>query len=94
MKTKLYLGIAFRLILLFGTGMLFSTFTPYLHEFFGDVKRIKIDHFSIDGAWDWSSTHYWYFSLIICLFILSIVNCVVSIIKLISKYEPEFIENI
>jgi len=40
MKTHVYFGIAFRLILLFTTGAVMTFLPDYLRDFFGDTKFI------------------------------------------------------
>ena len=94
MKTKVYLGIAIRIIALFGTGMLFSNFSKELHLFFGDAicKHEYGYHGNallVDISWDWGSMHYWYFVMCIFLFILSLINAIVGSAKLITKHYPE-----
>jgi hypothetical protein len=96
MKTKVYLAIAIRLILLFGVGML-STFLPqYFRDFFGDTLHVHtvecakcysgcVNSNDYDALYDWGVRHYWYFNLMLCLFVLSLINFVFSVINVIKK---------
>lgn len=96
MKTKVYLGIAIRLIVLFGAAMAITFVTPLMHEFFGDTLHEHTKHCletysgcvnsnEPDPLWDWGSRHYWYWWLMLLLFILSLANFVISIINVIKK---------
>lgn len=85
MKTKVYLAIAVRLIILFGVGMMVTFITPHMREFFGDVPNVSKKDFGVDSAWDWGARHYWYFWLMVFLFILSLINFVMSVINIIEK---------
>jgi hypothetical protein len=91
MKTRLYLGIAVRIIALFGVGMLMSSFNPYLHELFGDVKLHKMSDHALDPWWKWSTMHYWYAWMIFMLFILSLINLIISVVNLVNKHYPNTI---
>ena len=84
MKTKVYLAIVIRLILLFGVGMLVSLATPYMREFFGDVLQPKNNE-AVDPFYNWGARHYWYFWLMICLFLLLLINFIISVINIIRK---------
>lgn len=101
MKTNVYLGIAIRIIVLFVVGMI-STFIPnQLRDFFGDTpfKTITVDSSiysysinndgSIDQNWIWGARHYWYFNMMLLLFLLSLLNVIVSIRNLVLKNYPE-----
>ena len=92
MKTKLYLFIAFRIITLFGLAMA-STFLPeHLRDFFGDTKYVPTTFRSGDGtidiAWSWGARHYWFFFMMALLFLLSLVDSVMSVFGLVYKYYP------
>ena len=67
MKTKVFLGIAVRIILLFGAAMLFTFIPEQLREFFGDTPHLcetgECSHnypSNIDWEWHWGTRHYWY----------------------------------
>lgn len=90
MKTNVYLGIAFRVIILFSIGMLMAYVKPQLHAFLGDTVHIcKSDHCHhadfIDDGYDWGAMHFWFFWMCIFLFILSLINCIFSIRKIVIK---------
>jgi hypothetical protein len=86
MKPQLYFGIAFRIVLLFGLGMLWTFINPALRDFFGDTRvPIQTQGFFRDG-WEWGARHYWYFWMMFMLFILSFVNSIMGIIKLFDKH--------
>jgi hypothetical protein len=87
MKTKVYLGIALRLIILFSIGMLMAFVKPQLHSLLGDIYIGSKDssEFVKDG-YEWSAMHYWFFWMCFFLFILSLINCIWSIINLINKH--------
>lgn len=92
MKTKVYLAIAFRLILLFGVGMLMTFATPHMREFFGDTRFIKTPtnyYDPIDSGWIWGARHYWYIWLMILLFVLSLINFAMSVYNIIQKNYPD-----
>ena len=86
MKIQVYLGIAIRLVILFGTGMLMTLATPYMRNFFGDTVCQDVYRYGYDKNWNWGAVHYWYFWLMIFLFILSLINYIVSVVKLIRKH--------
>lgn len=94
MKIPVYLGIAIRIILLVGFGMLFTFITPELRIFFGDrlatLQEINSNHadFQIDILYVWGARHYWYFWGVFLLFILSLINFIMSIVSLINKHYP------
>jgi hypothetical protein len=103
MKTQVYLGIAIRLIVLFGVGMLLSFIPEQLRGFFGDEtcigktykmygetrKGCPYEGFGIDQDWKWGVRHYWYYWMMFLLFLLSLVNIILSIIGLVTKHYPE-----
>ena len=101
MKTNVYLGIAFRIILLFTVASLATYLPEQLRDYFGDVPfksyvegtrgvyeyRVTGDG-EIDENWVWGARHYWYFWMMILLFILSVLNVIIGIGKLINKHYP------
>jgi hypothetical protein len=81
MKTNVFLGIGLRIIILFTVGM-FMTYLPNeLTEFFGD----EIVHTSYGQIEEWGARHYWYNTMMFLLFILSLINVIISIVKLVNK---------
>lgn len=91
MKTKVYLGIAVRLIILFGLGMLMSSVTPQLRYFFGDTictHKKTCAEFGMDIDYHWGVRHYWFFWLMTMLFLLSLLNTIVAIFNLVTKEYP------
>ena len=93
MKTKVYLGIAIRIIALFMVGMLATYIPDELRGFFGDTLHDCSNHGKwcteeFDVKWNWGSRHYWYAYMMVFLFLLSIVNVVVSVVNLLVKEYP------
>lgn len=96
MKTNIFLNIALRIILIFGIGILMSFVHEHLRVFLGDTKFVpynngyflKDETGAIDVKWEWGARHYWYFWMCVCLFALSLINAVLSIVKLIEKEYP------
>ena len=90
MKPQVYFGIAIRIIILVAIGMLITYVNPHLREFFGDTLRDRAEHmdFGIDPMYDWNARHYWYFWGMFMLFILSLINCIIGISKLVTKHYP------
>ena len=88
MKTNVFLHIAIRIIILFTIGM-FMTFVPeLLRDFFGDTPHVctrKFCNEQFDIDWNWGKRHYWYNTMMMLLFMLGLVNVVVSIIKILNK---------
>jgi len=80
MKTNVYLGLAFRIILLGSIGMIGYYFSQQLHYFLGDEL--------VNNQWEWGGLHYWYSWTVVLLFILSLINCIVSAVNLIKKNYP------
>ena len=85
MKFNVYFGICIRLILLF-TVAISGTYIPEIlpPTFFGDqiesTSRGQIEH--------WGPRHVWYVCMMVCLFLLSLINLIMSIRNLItSNYE-------
>lgn len=88
MKAQVYFGILWRIILLFGSAMLVSFYTPHLHTFFNDVKLTDPSGV-FDREWDWSKAHYWFHIMCMLVFALSAINVIVQITNLVDKYYPE-----
>lgn len=92
MKNIVYFNIAFRIILLSAVAMAITFITPHMREFFGDTPATKIDGFYssgvIDVEWNWGIRHYWYYWTMIILFILSFINLIMSIAKVLKKHYP------
>ena len=101
MKTKVFLQIAFRIIILFGTGMAMSYINPHLRELLGDTECIATyKHYAkkymydcgcsdVDAKYEWHGPHYWYFWGCTVLFILSLINVVWSIRNIITKHYDD-----
>ncbi len=91
MKTNVYLGIALRVIILFGIGMLMAFVKPQLRDFLGDTVHVCKSEYCghgggfINDGYDWGAMHYWFFWMCFFLFILSLINCIVSIRMLVIK---------
>jgi len=89
MKKQLLLFILFRIIILFTIPMLFTFIPEHIRWFFGDVPYSDgLRHGSdfMEDGYDWGSRHYWYAWMCFFLFLTSIVDTVISIIKMIEKY--------
>jgi hypothetical protein len=88
MKFNVYFGIAIQIIALCVVGMLWTLITPELRTFFGDTPFTKTTsnwRDPVDSEWNWGARHYWYFWMMFLLFILSAINCFMSIRKLVLK---------
>lgn len=81
MKTKVFFGIAIRLIILFTIGFS-GTFLP---ELFNRFDMNLLGDSIINNKLEWGLRHYWLFWLMIFLFILSLINFVISIINIINE---------
>lgn len=94
MKTVVYLGIALRIIILFGTGMAVSYMNPHLHQFLGDKPHVCqtewCSHSNATDGYEWGTPHYWYNALCVLLFLLSLVNVILSVRNLILNHYREF----
>jgi len=90
MKYQVYFGIAIRIVILFGVGMLWTFISPQLREFLGDTYcgQQNCSGSSFDSYWIWGARHYWYFWMMFLLFLLSTVNVVMGIINLFEKHYP------
>lgn len=86
MKTQVYFGIVLGIIILFAVGMAGTYIPDHLRGFFGDQPSDR--EYGFDASYSWGIRHYWYFWMMIFLFLLSVVNVVVSIINLIKKHYP------
>ena len=85
MKTKVFLGIAARIVILF-TVAIFYTFIPEcLHNFFGDHWEKGM----YGETYEWGIRHFWFAVGTEFLFILSLINLIMSCSKLVSKEYPE-----
>lgn len=81
MKTNVFFGIGLRIIILFTVGM-FMTFVPeHLTDFFGDKMVTK----SYGEVLEWGTRHYWYMTMMVSLFLLALVNVILSIVNLLNK---------
>ena len=81
MKTNVFLGIGLRIVILFTIGM-FMTYVPeHLTGFFGD----KMVTNSYGKYLEWGNRHYWYAVMMFLLFVLALVNVILSVIGLINK---------
>jgi hypothetical protein len=93
MRLKIYFAIAWRIVLLFATGILFSYFPDYLRKFFNDIyipeglKDYQVRS-PIDMHYIWGIRHYWYFWMCVFLFILSVINLILIIRKILIKEYP------
>lgn len=85
MNTKVFLGLAIRIIIVFAVAILMTFAPDELRGFFGDVKGYDRGAM-VDEDWVWGVRHYWYLWMCILLFILSAVNAIVGGIKLVNKY--------
>ena len=86
MKRKLYFTIALRIILLMTFGFLFTFVTPHLREFLGDKPCGDCN--GIDAAYSWGIRHYWYAWTIFLLFMLSLVDCIMTIVTEVKRHYP------
>jgi len=92
MKTQVFYGVATRIIILFLIGM-FATFIPnYLREFFNDTLHncANCDKWcnninDIDYLYDWGIRHYWYHWMMVTLFMLALLNLIISIVHIVNK---------
>ena len=93
MKTNVFFNIAFRIILLFGTAILMTFVSEQLHSFLGDKTHVCPSDYCYHGdlnndGYDWGTRHYWYFWMCVTLFILALINFVISIVELVKKEYP------
>lgn len=94
MKHGLYFGITTRLIFLFVLAM-FATFIPeHLREFFGDKYNSGYCNDNLDPCYVWGARHFWYWFLMFFLFVLSAINLIMHIDRLIDHYYPPDINKI
>lgn len=87
MKTNVFLGIGLRIIILF-TVTMFMTYIPeHLTGFFGDyMSEPEVRSWgTTKSELVWGARHYWYNVMIIILFILALLNVVLSIRQLLNK---------
>lgn len=87
MKHNVYFGLLLRIVILFTIGIC-GTYIPSLlpNTFFDDkVTKSAYGYEYIQ----WGARHYWYFFGAVSIFILSLVNCVMSSIRIIQKEYGE-----
>lgn len=93
MNTRLYIYICFRVILMVLLGMLLTYVPDYLRDFFGDTPRNPglhpFDIDSIDLYWNWGARHYWYFTGVVILFSLSLIDNCLHVVNKITRYYPK-----
>lgn len=93
MNTRLYIKIAVRIILLFVVAMSATYIPEHLRGFFEDVpcsgEHCSSHGFGYDIGWSWGKRHYWYAVMTILLFILSVVDSMVYVTRLVDKYHPD-----
>lgn len=77
MKANVYFGIMWRIVLLFVFPVAYS---------FVDTNKLFNEIPNDYGEMEWSYTHCWVNALLIILFLLSLANLVVSIVKLIKQH--------
>ena len=98
MNTKLYLYIAFRILILCIVSMAISFVPEQLRDFFGDTPfEPRYSNYlgetitktgALDKHWNWGSRHYMYWWTMFLLFILSLIDSIISIRRLAIKYYP------
>jgi len=88
MKNKVYFGVILRILLLFGIGIFGSYLPEHLRNFFGDKLVDPINNMGIDRSWDWGVRHYWYFTMIITIFLWSLINFFISSFNILKKEYP------
>lgn len=84
MNLKLYFTIALRIILLMSFGFLISYITPNLRTVFDD--KLSATPSGMDANYDWGVRHYWYFTAMVLLFILSCIDFICAVVNGIKKY--------
>lgn len=87
MNTRLYLYIAFRIVIFFSLGIAFTYVPDHLRDFFGDTPFNDGRLGEMDYNWKWGARHYWYFWMMVFLSILTIVDTFMSIVKLANKHQ-------
>jgi hypothetical protein len=95
MKTRVFLAIGIRIVILFGIGMAATYIPEQLRSFFGDTLHVHNDvckkaydgcvNGVFDELWEWGARHYWYYWMMVVLFTLSLANFVLSIINVVRK---------
>ncbi len=89
MKYQVYFAIAIRIIVLFGIGFMWTFITPAISKVFGDSPCLSKNGCGFDGGIiSWGTAHYWYWWCMFLLFILSLVNVIVGIVKAVNKHYP------
>lgn len=91
MKHNVYFAIVIRLALLFGAAIFWTFIPEYLIDFFGDKPHVchLNPGYCHHGPMDWGIRHYWFNTFAICLFLLSLLNVIVSIVRVIRKAYPD-----
>jgi hypothetical protein len=87
MRTKIFIMIALRIILITAIGMAMTFAPEYLRGFFGDKIAKCESHSLIDDYWEWGARHYWYYWCCFSLVVLSIINSIASIANEINKTD-------
>lgn len=85
MKTKVYLGIVIRIIIVCLVGMFWTFVTPELRDFLGDRPCPKAYCGLYDDGYEWGVRHYWFFWMMCLIFIVSVFSSLIQIRNLIAK---------
>ena len=94
MNTKVFLGLAIRIIIVFGVAMLMTFAPTELRDFFGDTLHDHSTHGTyhqndfLDDGWEWGARHYWYWWMCFLLFVLSAINALIGGYDLVIKKYP------
>lgn len=88
MKKEVYFGIAWRIVLMCFVGMFMSYLTPALRDFLGDelYNPEYYHHDWVDDDYVWGARHYWYWWMMVGLFLLSLVNSIIGVVKLVEEH--------
>jgi hypothetical protein len=81
MKSRVYFYIAFRIALLTFVAASAAWFFNAHHSLLGDTP-------SGYGSWDWSPQHYSIFGGCVALFLLSLIDAVISIRNMVLNHYP------
>jgi hypothetical protein len=85
MKTNVFLGIAWRIVLLFLVAMMSTFIAPMMRDFLGDTYCPTRNCGQTDEEWVWGARHYWLQAMCVVLFLLSLVNVIVATVRIINK---------
>ena len=85
MKHKVFFSIAIRIIILCFLGMMHTYLPEHLRGFFGDTICPDGKCGGIDEAWEWGVRHYWYYTMMISLLLLSLANLIISTVNIVRK---------